>query len=79
MAGVKRGTVQTAVLDCGGLFKGYELQKIQVLSANILETDVLSLNYWLPKFIMEKYIRPKVDMALYALSSVIEENWIRSC
>ena len=42
----KRGT-------SGGLFKDYELQKVQVLSAAIVEMDVLSLNYWLSKFMME--------------------------
>ena len=38
------------VLDCGGVFKDYELHKVCALSADIAAMDVLSLNYWLSKF-----------------------------
>ena len=41
--------VKVPVLDCGGVFKDYELHKVCALSA----MDVLSLNYWLSKFVME--------------------------
>ena len=45
--------VQGPVLDCGGLFKDYDLHKITALSADIAGMDALSLNYWLSKFVME--------------------------
>ena len=42
--------VKVPVLDCGGVFKDYELHKVCALSADIAAMDVLSLNYWLSKF-----------------------------
>ena len=45
--------VKVSVLDCGGVFKDYELHKVCALSADIAAMDVLSLNYWLSKFVME--------------------------
>ena len=45
--------VQVPVLDCGGLFKDYDLHKVTALSADIAGMDALSLNYWLSKFVME--------------------------
>ena len=42
--------VKVPVLDCGGVFKDYELHKVCTLSADIAAMDVLSLNYWLSKF-----------------------------
>ena len=33
--------------------KDYELHKVCALSADIAAMDVLSLNYWLSKFVME--------------------------
>ena len=45
--------VQVPVLDCGGLFKDYNLHKVTALSADIARMDALSLNYWLSKFVME--------------------------
>ncbi|XP_074616701.1 pancreatic lipase-related protein 2-like [Acropora palmata] len=45
--------VKVPVLDCGGVFKDYELHKVCALSADIAAMDVLSLNYWLSKFVME--------------------------
>ena len=38
---------------CGGVFKDYELHKICALSADIAAMNVLSLNYWLSKFVIE--------------------------
>ena len=46
--------VKVSVLDCGGVFKDYELHKVCALSADIAAMDVLSLNYWLSKFVMAK-------------------------
>ena len=43
--------VKVRVLDCGGVFKDYERQKVCALSADIAAMDVLSLNYWLSKFV----------------------------
>ena len=45
--------VKVPVLDCGGLFKDYDLHKVTALSADIAGMDALSLNYWLLKFVME--------------------------
>ena len=45
--------VQVPVLDCGGLFKDYDLHKVIALGADIAGMDALSLNYWLSKFVME--------------------------
>ena len=44
--------VKVPELDCGGLFKDYDLHKVTVLSADIAGMDALSLNYWLSKFVM---------------------------
>ena len=45
--------VKVPVLDCGGVFKDYDLHKVTALRADIAEMDALSLNYWLSKFVME--------------------------
>ena len=45
--------VKVPVLDCGCLFKDYELLKFEAVSADIAEMDALSLNYWFSKFVME--------------------------
>ncbi|CAH3107551.1 unnamed protein product, partial [Porites lobata] len=45
--------VQVPVLDCGGLFKVYDLHKVTALSGDIAGMNVLSLNYWLSKFVVE--------------------------
>ena len=37
------------VLDSGGLFKDYDLQKVGVLSTGIEEMEALILNYWLSR------------------------------
>jgi len=43
--------VQMPVLDCGGMFKDYDL--VGVLSTRIEDMDALCWNYWLNKFVME--------------------------
>lgn len=45
--------VQVLVLDFGGMFKDYDLLKTGVLSTRIEDTDALSLNYWLSKYILK--------------------------
>ena len=55
--------VQVPVLDCGGLFKDYDLHKVIALSADIAGMDALSLNYWLSKFVMEVAKGPVEDIA----------------
>ena len=40
------------VLNPGGLFKSYDLQKVAKLYSGIKEMDALSLNYWLSKFVI---------------------------
>ena len=41
--------VKVPLSDCSGLFKDYEIHKVQALSA---EMDAPSLNYWVPKFVL---------------------------
>ena len=41
------------VLDLGGLFKDYDLNKVTMVSTGIEEMDALSLNYLLSEFVME--------------------------
>ena len=40
-------------LDSGGMFRDYDLHQVGVLSTRIEDMDVLSLNYWLSKFVMK--------------------------
>ena len=40
-------------LDCGGLFKDYDLHKVKSVSTEIEEMDAVTLKYWLSKFVME--------------------------
>ena len=40
-------------LDPGGLFKDYELHKVNPVSCEVEDMDAISLNYWLAKFVME--------------------------
>ena len=46
--------VKAPVLDPGGLFKGYDLHKVAQLSTSIEDMDVVTLNYWLSKFVMSQ-------------------------
>ena len=45
--------MKVPILDPGGLFKDYELHKVNPVSCEIEDMDVISLNYWLTKFVME--------------------------
>ena len=73
--------VQVPVLDCGGLFKDYHLHKVTTLSADIAGMDVLSLNYWLSKLVMEvakksggRYPPKTVYGIICALKRYLEEK-----
>ena len=73
--------VQVPLLDCGGLFKDYDLHKVTTLSADIAGMDVLSLNYWLSKFVMEiakksgeRYPPKTVYGIICALKRYLEEK-----
>ena len=46
-------TVKVATLEPGGLFKDYDVHKVQSLEVSLVEMDAVSLNYWLTKFIQE--------------------------
>ena len=72
--------VQVPVLDCGGLFKDYDLHKVTALSA-MSGMDALSLNYWLSKFVMEvakksggRYPPKTVYGIICALKRYLEEK-----
>ena len=41
------------ILDPGGMFKEYDLQRVQSLEEKLEDLDSLSLNYWLTKFVQE--------------------------
>ena len=73
--------VKVPVLDCGGLFKDYDLRKVTALSADIAGMDGLSLNYWLSKFVIEvakksggRYSPKTVYGIICALKSYLEEK-----
>ena len=73
--------VQVPVLDRGGLFKDYDLHKVTALSADISGMDVLSLNYWLSKFVVEvakksgeRYPPKTVYGIICALKRCLEEK-----
>ena len=73
--------VQVPLLDCGGLFKDYDLHKVTTLSADIAGMDALSLNYWLSKFVMEvatksgeRYPLKTVYGIICALKRYLEEK-----
>ena len=74
--------VQVPVLDCGGLFKDYDLHKVTALSEDIAaEMDALSLKYWLSKFVMEvakksggRYPPKTVYGIICALKRYLEEK-----
>ena len=73
--------VKVPVLDCGGLFKDYDLHKVTSLSADIAGMDALSLNYWLSKFVMEvakksggRYPSKTIYGIICALKRYLEEK-----
>ena len=73
--------VQVPVLDCGGLFKDYDLHKVTALSTDIAGMGALSLNYWLSKFVMEvakmsggRYPPKTVYGIICALKRYLEEK-----
>ena len=45
--------MKVPILDPGGLFKDYELHKVNPVSCEIGDMDAIPLNYWLTKFVME--------------------------
>ena len=45
-------SVKEAVVD-QGLFKNYNIEKVQSLNTPLLHMDATSLNYWLTKFVQE--------------------------
>ena len=45
--------MKVPILDPGGLFKDYELHKVNPVSCEIEDMDAISLSYWLTKFVME--------------------------
>ena len=46
-------SVKFPIVEVGGVFKEYELDKVQPLTQPITEMDALMLNYWLSKFVQE--------------------------
>ena len=46
-------TVKVPVIEVSGLYKGYDLHKVQPLEVTLPEMDTFSLNYWLAKFVQE--------------------------
>ena len=45
--------VKFPIVEIGGVFKEYELDKVQPLTRPITERDALTLNYWSSKFVQE--------------------------
>ena len=47
-------TVKVPVLDVTGIFKDYDVAKVQSLAdVSLFDMDADSLNYWLAKFVQE--------------------------
>ena len=68
-------------MDCGCLFNDYNLHKVTTLSADIAGMDVLLVNYWLSKFMMEvakqssgRYTPTTVFVIICALKCYLEEK-----
>ena len=67
--------VQVPVLDCGGLFKDYDLHEVTALSADIARMDAPLLNYWLSKLVMEvakKFGGRYPPKTVYGISCVLK-------
>ena len=47
--------IKVPILDPGGLFKDYELHKVNPVSCEMKDMGVISLNYWLTKFVIEGF------------------------
>ena len=45
--------MKVPILDPGGLFKDYELHKVNSVSCEMEDMDAIPLNYWFAKFVME--------------------------
>ena len=45
--------MKVPILERGGLFKDYELHKVNPVSSEMEDMDAITLNYWLTKFVME--------------------------
>ena len=45
--------MKVPILGPGGLFKDYELHKVNPVSSEMEDMDAITLNYWLTKFVME--------------------------
>ena len=46
-------SVKFSMAEVGGVFKEYELDKVQPLTRPITDMDALTLNYWFSKFVKE--------------------------
>ena len=46
-------SVKFPIVEVDGVFKEYQLDKVQPLTRPITEMDALTLNYWLFKFVQE--------------------------
>ena len=72
---------KVATLEPGGLFKEYDLHKVQSLEIPLLQMDTLSVNYWLTKFVeevakpsKERYPPKTLYQIVCGLRRFMEEN-----
>ena len=63
-------SVKFPIVEVGGVFKEYELDKVQQLTQPITEMDALMLNYWLSKFVQEL---AKCSKDLYPLKKIVPD------
>ena len=68
-------------MEPGGLFKEYDLHKVQSLEIPLLQMDALSVNYWLTKFVeevakpsKERYPPKTLYQIVCGLRRFMEEN-----
>ena len=67
--------MKVPILDPGGLFKDYELRKVNPVSCEIEDMDAVYLNYWLTKFVIgsRERFRGKVSTQNCVRDSVCSE------
>ena len=63
---VKQRLIKVPNVEVSGLFKDYDFHLVQSLDTSLIETNALSLNYWLSKFVQE-VAKPSSERTLYGI------------
>ena len=64
--------VKVPIVEVAGLFKTYDFQQVESLDTPLVEMSVLSINYWLTKFVQEvaKPSKERKESNLFLFCSV---------